>query len=50
VFSPDGTYLKSIGTKGAAPGENLLLHDIDIDENDIIHILDSRDAHPNKIN
>jgi hypothetical protein len=27
-----------------------LIHDLDIDDNDIIHVLDSRDAHPNKIN
>jgi DNA-binding beta-propeller fold protein YncE len=50
VFTPDGQYIKSIGKPGSAPGEFLLIHDIDIDDNDIIHVLDSRDAHPNKIN
>ncbi|MFB5600251.1 MAG: 6-bladed beta-propeller, partial [Nitrososphaeraceae archaeon] len=50
VFSPDGKYIKSIGTKGVGPGEFLLIHDIAIDKkNDIMYVADSRDAHPNKI-
>jgi hypothetical protein len=50
VFTSDGHYLKSIGKQGSGPGEFLLIHDLDIDDNGILHVLDSRDAHPNKIN
>lgn len=39
-FSPDGEFIRQWGSRGFGPGEFVVAHAIEIDDNDIVHVAD----------